>query len=176
MVAEDSVKSGRRPMPQGPTRATLRDLSWVTVQVTLLVALLVLPAGWPLPLLVPLRALGLFLGAGGLALTGVAAWQLRLRRSLTPLPSPRANAELQTAGLYRYARHPVYSGLLIWAGGIAIAAASGRHFLLFGILWAFFTAKATHEERLLTQKFSDYAAYAARTPRFFPRPRRLPRS
>jgi protein-S-isoprenylcysteine O-methyltransferase Ste14 len=40
--------------------------------------------------------------------------------------------------------------------------------VLFGILWAFFHAKAAHEERLLALKFSGYPEYAARTPRFFP--------
>jgi protein-S-isoprenylcysteine O-methyltransferase Ste14 len=84
------------------------------------------------------------------------------------MPSPRAGAALLTSGLYRRVRHPVYSGLLVWAFGMAIAAASGLHFMLFGLLWAFFHAKAAHEERLLAQKFSGYSEYAARTPRFFP--------
>ena len=156
--------------------STVKGWPWVAMQFTLLVALLLTPVGWPLPWLVPLRPLGLLLCTLGLTLAGVAAWQLRLRRALTPLPSPRANAELQTGGLYRHIRHPVYSDLLVWTAGVALAAVSGRHFLLFGILWAFFTAKAAHEERLLTQRFSDYAAYSGRTPRFFPRPRCLPLS
>jgi len=71
--------------------------------------------------------------------------------------------------LYRRVRHPVYSGLLFCAFGMAIATASLLHFVLLGLLWAFFQAKAAHEERLLAQKFSGYSKYAARTPRFFPR-------
>jgi len=148
--------------------ATLKDLSWVTVQLILLVALLVMPAFGLLPILVPLRPLGLLVCIAGLAVSGVATWQLQAGRSLTPMPSPRTGAELLTSGLYRRVRHPVYSGLLLWAFGMAISAASILHFVLFGLLWIFLTAKAAHEERLLAQKFSAYPGYAARTPRFFP--------
>jgi protein-S-isoprenylcysteine O-methyltransferase Ste14 len=148
--------------------STLRDLSWVTVQLVLLAALLLMPAFGLLTFLLALRPLGLLVGFAGLALSGTATWQLQAGRSLTPMPSPRAGAALLTSGLYRRVRHPVYSGLLVWAFGMAIAAASGLHFMLFGLLWAFFHAKAAHEERLLAQKFSGYSEYAARTPRFFP--------
>jgi protein-S-isoprenylcysteine O-methyltransferase Ste14 len=148
--------------------AMLKDISWVTVQLVLLAALLLMPAFGLLPFLVPLRPLGLLIGFAGLVLSGAATWQLQAGRSLTPMPSPRTGAVLLTGGLYRRVRHPVYSGLLVWALGMAIAAASGLHFVLFGLLWVFFHAKAAHEERLLAQKFSDYSEYAARTPRFFP--------
>ena len=147
--------------------ATLKDLSWVTVQLVLLAALLFMPAFGLLTFLVPLRPLGLLIGFAGLALSGLATWQLHAGRSLTPMPSPRMGAVLLTSGLYRRVRHPVYSGLLVWAFGIGIAASSGLHFVLFGLLWIFFNAKATHEERLLAQVFSSYPEYASRTPRFF---------
>ncbi len=150
--------------------STLKDLSWVIVQLVLLAALLLMPAYGLLPFLVPLRPLGLLVGFAGLVLSGVATWQLHAGRSLTPMPSPRAGAALLTSGLYRRVRHPVYSGLLVWALGMAIAAASGLHFVLFGLLWAFFHAKAAHEEKLLAQKFSGYSEYVTRTPRFFPFP------
>ena len=150
--------------------AMLKDLSWVTVQLVLLAALLLMPAFGILPFFAPLRPLGSLVGFAGLVLSGVATWQLQAGRSLTPMPSPRAGAALLTNGLYRRVRHPVYSGLLIWAFGMAIATASLLHFVLFGMLWAFFHAKAAHEEKLLAQKFSGYLEYAVRTPRFFPSP------
>ena len=148
--------------------ATLKDLAWVTVQLILLVALLLMPAYGILPFLVPLRSLGLLVGFAGLMFSGAATWQLKAGRSLTPMPSPRAGAALVTSGVYHWVRHPVYSGLLVWAFGMAIATASGLHFVLFGLLWVFFHAKAAHEERMLTQTFGGYTEYAARTPRFFP--------
>ncbi|MBN8418635.1 MAG: isoprenylcysteine carboxylmethyltransferase family protein [Verrucomicrobia bacterium] len=147
-----------------------KDLSWMTLQLVLLAALLWMPAFGLLPFLVPIRALGLLVCSAGLVLSAAASWQLQAGRSLTPMPSPRRGAALITRGLYRRVRHPVYSGLLIWAFGIAIATASVLHFVLFGLLGAFFNAKAAHEERLLTQKFSDYPEYVAHTPRFLPSP------
>jgi len=147
--------------------AMLKDLSWVIVQLSLLAALLFMPAFGLLPFLVPLRPLGLLVGFAGLALSGAATWQLHAGRSLTPMPSPRTGAALLTSGLYRRVRHPVYGGLHVWAFGMAISAASLLHFVLFGMLWAFFNAKAAHEERLLAQVFSSYPEYASRTPRFF---------
>ena len=35
-----------------------------------------------------------------------------LGRGLTATPLPNAHAKLRTGGLYRYAQHPIYSGLL----------------------------------------------------------------
>jgi protein-S-isoprenylcysteine O-methyltransferase Ste14 len=147
---------------------TLKDLSWVVVQLILLAGLLLAQAFGLLPFLMPLRSLGLLICIIGLGISGVATWQLRAGRSLTPMPSPRTGATLLTSGLYRHVRHPVYSGLLVWAFGIAVAAASLLHFVLFALLWIFFNAKAAHEERMLIQKFDNYAEYAARTPRFVP--------
>ena len=42
-------------------------------------------------------------------------------------------------------------------------------------LVAVLNAKARREERLLVERFPDYAAYMARTPRFVPRPGRRAR-
>ncbi|MCW0217384.1 MAG: isoprenylcysteine carboxylmethyltransferase family protein [Prosthecobacter sp.] len=153
--------------------ATLKDLSWVMVQLALMAALLMTPAVGNLPFLVPLHLTGLVIAAAGLMLAGVATWQLQAGRSLTPMPSPRAGATLQIKGLYRHVRHPVYSGLLLWALGMAIAVASILHFVLLALLGVFFSAKAKHEERMLIQKFRGYAGYAKHTPPFIPRPYHL---
>lgn len=160
------------PSPDRIRSTPPKHLALVIVQLALLAALILSPACGHLAWLGPARPLGLLLGAAGLVLAGLATWQLRAGRSLTPMPTPRAGAVLQTRGLYRQVRHPVYSGLLVWACGVVIAAASVLHFLLFGLLWVVFIAKAKREEQLLNQRFSGYAEYAARTPRFFPVPKR----
>ncbi len=38
-----------------------------------------------------------------------------LGRGLTAAPLPNSHAELRTGGLYRFVRHPIYSGLLLFA-------------------------------------------------------------
>jgi protein-S-isoprenylcysteine O-methyltransferase Ste14 len=100
-----------------------------------------------------------------------------LRRGLTATPLPNAHAKLRTGGLYRYARHPIYSGLLltmasITMASITVASGSGLRLLTLGVLVLLLSAKARWEETRLIQRFEGYAGYAARTPRFVPRLRR----
>jgi protein-S-isoprenylcysteine O-methyltransferase Ste14 len=103
--------------------------------------------------------------AGGGLLVGAGR---RLGRNLTPLPVPKETGTLVTHGVYRYARHPIYGGLILLAfgwslwrgGGLALAYAS----LLVGLL----LAKSRVEERWLTRRYDGYAAYRARTRRFVP--------
>ena len=102
----------------------------------------------------------------GAGLVLVVASALNLGRSLTPLPAPKAAAHLKTDGLFRLVRHPIYSGVMLWAIGFAVSSGGLRHLLLTVLLCLFFNAKARHEEKLLRQKFPNYDAYAARTPRF----------
>lgn len=108
----------------------------------------------------------------GLALLVVAAWHLG--RSLTPTPVPNG-AGLRTDGLYRWVRHPIYSGLLLACGGVVLHSFGPWTVLGWAALAALLWTKAAWEERMLTQVFAQYPEYAARTGRFVPRPgRRLP--
>jgi protein-S-isoprenylcysteine O-methyltransferase Ste14 len=147
----------------------LKDSGWVLAQIVLLAALLFSPVVGALTWLEPFSVLGWVLGAAGLGLAAWATWQLQRHGSLTPLPSPRSGARLLTTGCYRRVRHPVYSGLLLWALGTALVQASALHFVLVLFLVLYFQAKAAHEERLLSAQYPAYGAYAARTGRFFPR-------
>ena len=83
---------------------------WVGAQAVLLLALVALPTrdDWPFPFLLTVLAGLLFFG--GLILAAVAA--LGLGSSLTPTPVPNQAGELQTKGLYRFMRHPIYTCLL----------------------------------------------------------------
>ncbi|MEZ4552304.1 MAG: isoprenylcysteine carboxylmethyltransferase family protein [Dehalococcoidia bacterium] len=116
--------------------------------------------------------------AGGLlASLGVvlmAAAGVQLGRSLHPHPAPAAATKLRADGLYRHVRHPIYAGLLLWAVGTALTAGTARAATAFAALLALLALKAPYEERQLASRFPEYAAYARRTPRWFPRlrPRR----
>lgn len=65
----------------------------------------------------------------GFVILGVSA--LALGKSLTPHPIPGKNAVLVTDGLYRYVKHPIYSGLLLAAFGLTIAGGFFPHALFF---------------------------------------------
>jgi len=66
-------------------------------------------------------------------------------------------------------RHPIYLGLLSLATGAALIARTPRAVAALGALAALLHVKSGFEERLLAERFPDYAAYAARVPKLLPR-------
>jgi protein-S-isoprenylcysteine O-methyltransferase Ste14 len=106
----------------------------------------------------------------------IAGWAVllaalvNLGRSLTALPTPTERSTLKTSGLYRFARHPIYTGLLAIVLGGAIGSGRTVKMLLALTLLGLLTAKARWEEELLRRRYPGYDDYAARTPRFLPRP------
>lgn len=159
------MKTGSRP--PGESRAQIIAWSLVAAQVLLIVAVALAPTepGWPVPH--PVRLLGVAVTVIGAVLAGVAA--AGLGRGLTASPLPNDAARLRTTGLYRHVRHPVYSGLLLAATGWVAASGSLTQVLVALALAVSLTVKARWEETQLTDRFSDYPAYAARTPRLVPR-------
>jgi protein-S-isoprenylcysteine O-methyltransferase Ste14 len=142
---------------------------WVVAQVPLLAGALVLPiwtpgadgaAGALLQAIgPPLAALGLLLAFVGLATLG---------RSVTPFPRPRARGHLVTRGVYRFVRHPVYTGLVVAALGWALAYLSVAGVVYAAALGVFFDRKARREERWLRERFPEYAEYERRVRRLIP--------
>ncbi|HYO18726.1 MAG TPA: methyltransferase, partial [Dermatophilaceae bacterium] len=70
-----------------------------------------------------------------------------LGRGLTATPLPNAHARLRTGGLYRYVRHPIYSGLLLMMASITVASGSVFRLLTLGVLVLLLTVKARWEEK-----------------------------
>ena len=91
-----------------------------------------------------------------------------LRKSLTALPLPTRNGQLQVSGLYRFVRHPMYVGVLTLSLGIAISGNTVFHYLLVAALYVLFSYKARYEEQLLVAKYPGYKSYMKKTPRFIP--------
>ncbi len=143
---------------------------FVALQGVLLGALILLPGrdDWATPSW--LRSAGGGFILGGLALIAIAA--LRLGPALTPTPVPTSRGVLTTTGFYRYVRHPIYTGVLAIVAGLTVRSGSFVHLAVAAITVVFFTVKARWEEARLAERYPDYAAYAAITPRFVPRPRR----
>jgi protein-S-isoprenylcysteine O-methyltransferase Ste14 len=99
---------------------------------------------------------------------------LNLGRSATALPTPVQGGELRSSGLYRYVRHPIYTGVMALAVGSAIPSGSVVIAVATLALVTWLAIKARWEERRLGARYPGYAAYAAQTPRFIPSPRRRP--
>jgi protein-S-isoprenylcysteine O-methyltransferase Ste14 len=139
-----------------------RGAGWVVAQFALMALILaaaVVPPDWPDDARRPLTALGALAAVAG---AGLAVWAGRaLGRSFTPFPRPAADGALVESGPFRYVRHPVYSGGLVflvgwslYAGPVSLALTAA-----LAVLWAL---KARVEERHLAQRYPGYATYAGR--------------
>lgn len=149
------------------SRRSMIGWMFVGVQAVLLVTLVLLPTGdrWPTP-----AALIVFGGVLiGLGLVGVAIAALRLGPSLTPTPVPTEAGALVTGGLYRFVRHPIYTGVLLIVAGLIIRSGSLLTLIVGLVTIWFFNVKAQWEEAQLSERYPDYQTYAAVTPRFIPR-------
>lgn len=94
---------------------------------------------------------------------------LQLNKNLSPFPTPKSGSRLIETGLYKYVRHPIYTGILMTFSGFAIFSLSGYRLLLSLILYIVFVVKVDYEERKLSERFRDYKNYRKRTGRFFPK-------
>ena len=139
---------------------------FVAGQAVLLVTLFLLPGGTDFDLPGALRVVAEIAFWAGVAL-GVAA-ALSLGRSLTATPVPNASGELRTGGLYRFARHPIYTGVILIVVAAAARSGSWWKLTLGGATIAFFVIKTRWEEQRLLERFDGYDDYAATTGRFFP--------
>lgn len=146
-----------------------KTIGWslVGLQFALLLALILLPrrSDWPTPGWVEVIGWAL-IGAG--VVIAVAATR-DLGSALTPTPEPLAGQALRSDGMYRFARHPIYSGIIVAVVGIVLRSGSWLALVVGALTLAFFNAKAAWEERRLTEVYPEYPEYAARVGRFAPK-------
>jgi protein-S-isoprenylcysteine O-methyltransferase Ste14 len=112
----------------------------------------------------------------GLALVWVGVlvrqWAIfSLGRAFTVVVEVNRNQGLITSGLYRWVRHPAYSGSIITLGGVGLAAGSWIGAMLaLAIALAGYSYRVRVEERAMLEVFGDeYRNYMLRTGRFIPR-------
>lgn len=95
-------------------------------------------------------------------------WSARdLGAALTPSPVPNREG-LVARGLYRWARHPMYTALVVICLGVAVGSGKWLSFASVAALAVFFEVKTRVEERYLVVEYEGYAQYAARTGKFIP--------
>jgi protein-S-isoprenylcysteine O-methyltransferase Ste14 len=106
-----------------------------------------------------------------LVVTGILLFMSAHRvmgQSFTAFPRPRASGELVCDGPFGLVRHPTYGGGLLFFAGVSLAIGMagliGTAALM--VLW---WRKSSYEERLLEERFPDYASYRDRVRhRFIP--------
>jgi protein-S-isoprenylcysteine O-methyltransferase Ste14 len=110
---------------------------------------------------------GIVIAAVGFTLASV----LCLGTCFGVLPEVRG---LVTRGPYRWVRHPVYLGEIVALAGFVVASQRPVNILLLAVFCAAQMARLRLEEAALLAEFPvEYGAFAARTPRLLPSPRRL---
>jgi len=114
------------------------------------------------PGLVLVQILGLVLALGGATLS---EWSLMQHGwSVSPFPRPVDDAHLVSSGPYRYVRHPMYSGIVLFTLGVGLAYANPAVLLASFTFLVFFMAKTGHEEAMLVESVPGYRTYRSEVP------------
>jgi|WetSurMetagenome_2_1015567.scaffolds.fasta_scaffold114472_1 protein-S-isoprenylcysteine O-methyltransferase Ste14 len=137
-----------------------------------LLAAYALQPAWLAVLSIPIpdviRWTGFVLGLFGL---GVWIWaQVALGKEWSPQLQLREGHRLITTGLYARMRHPLYSGMILWSGGLALLAASWIFIVFTALFGAAFLMRIPREEQMMIGEFGEeYREYMQRTGSVFPK-------
>lgn len=143
-----------------------RGGGWVVVQVVLLAAIFasaLAGAGWPSAIAPVAYALGTVLMVAGATLLLAGGGGLTRVSAVTPFPAPRFGSDLQTGGVYRLVRHPMYGGGILVGLGWSTIFATFVGLLLAVALAGFAYLKARREETWLEETFAGYSEYRQKT-------------
>jgi protein-S-isoprenylcysteine O-methyltransferase Ste14 len=134
---------------------------WVAIQFVLMAAVVaaaVLPPEWPDEIERELAVAGLALAVAGGVLLLMAGFALG--HAMTPFSRPRAESVVDR-GPYRFLRHPMYAGGILFFLGVALLG-SVPSLLFVGALAVTWALKAVDEERRLEERFPEYEQYRER--------------
>lgn len=102
---------------------------------------------------------------------GIGVWaRLSLGTNWSSMVTLKKGHELVRTGLYRWIRHPIYTGILLAFLGTELIQGRVRGLLGFVILWLSFYFKARREENFLRQEFGEgFEEHARHTGMFLPK-------
>jgi protein-S-isoprenylcysteine O-methyltransferase Ste14 len=79
-------------------------------------------------------------------------------------------SDVVSTGAFRYVRHPLYLGCILFYLGLAVSTASLLSLSLLVIIFIFYNYIADYEEKLLVQRFGErYRIYKKSTGKWVPR-------
>jgi len=163
-MRKDSTTSTSSRLPELGARGG----GWVAAQFVLLAAIALsalVGLGWSDGWMPWLAAVSFALMIAGVALLVLGS--VELGDALTPFPRPRDASTLSVGGVYARARHPIYGGVILLAGGWSLIFASIVGGILTVLLVVLFELKARREEEWLAERYDGYAEYRRRTRRKF---------
>jgi protein-S-isoprenylcysteine O-methyltransferase Ste14 len=140
----------------------------VTIQFVLLALIFFLPSGAPSAETPSwILELGSFVVWPGVGVVVVSIF--KLGQSLTASPIPKHGSELKTDGLYKWVRHPIYTGLMLTTLGLSLEVGSFAKLFFVAALMVLLNYKAKWEESFLLERYPEYRTYMSKTGRFVPR-------
>ena len=114
------------------------------------------------------RYIGVALFTAGLALAISARVTLGANWTDIEQGAVGRRHEVVARGVYRYIRHPIYTGDVLLVAGFELALNSWLVLIVVPLI-VYVRLKAVQEERKLLAALPGYAAYCASTGRFLPR-------
>jgi len=106
----------------------------------------------------------LIIAAIVIGLSAVVSMQLK---NLNILPELKETHQLRTQGIYRFARHPMYTSVLLLCLAFMLSNSHLFAQITMLILFVDLILKSNLEEKLLAERFQDYPEYRQKTGRFF---------
>jgi protein-S-isoprenylcysteine O-methyltransferase Ste14 len=95
--------------------------------------------------------------------------QVTLRRYYSSTLVIREDHQLITHGIYRFIRHPIYLGNIMFFIGVPVYVSSLYGLLIMSALIPIFLNRIRIEERMLTEEFGDaYRTYKEATSKLIP--------
>ena len=86
-----------------------------------------------------------------------------LRGAIQIAPEPKRGAQLVESGVYKYLRHPIYTGIISCVIGLFLRQPTIWLAVAAAIVIIFLFLKARLEEKLLLAVYPGYAVYRSRT-------------
>jgi protein-S-isoprenylcysteine O-methyltransferase Ste14 len=91
-----------------------------------------------------------------------------LRGAVQIAPEPKRGAQLVESGIYKYLRHPIYTGIIFCVLGFFLREPTIWVAVATAVVVVFLFFKARFEEKLLLAAYPGYADYRRRTWGLFP--------
>ncbi|WP_291103083.1 MULTISPECIES: methyltransferase family protein [unclassified Flavobacterium] len=143
-----------------------KDYLFVTIQFILFFCF-IFDFNWSMKLSFGIQKTGLWIAVFGGIIIILAL--LQLNKNLSPFPTPKEKATLLQTGLYKYIRHPIYTGIMILFLGYSLYQNSLYKLGISLFLVVLFHFKSNYEEHQLALKFPDYKLYKIKTGKFLPK-------
>ena len=94
---------------------------------------------------------------------------IHLKDSLKITPEPKENAQFVNTGIYKYIRHPIYSGLIFFGAGQVVSKWTLTILTAFIVLVADLVAKYRYEDSLLIKVYPGADEYQRKVGALLPK-------